>query len=119
MQNDLFGEPRVTIKDNTVLENACNRLLRMVQRDPTLLDGSSMAEIDRRIYGECLWEDGVCNLLSSDKKAEFLKIVSKTQDSEVLSRARRHLLSEDLIRVSSAAIKSGEQFRARISGAMK
>ena len=112
-------QPAVRIMGNAVLERACNRLLGMIERNPLLLNGQSMADIDRRLYAECLWEDGMHRIIPSDKKEDFVNIVVKTQDSEVFSRARRYLLEHDLARVSAAAVKSGEQFRARISGAMK
>ncbi len=91
----------------------------MVQNNPELLDGDSMGEIDRRLYAEILWQDGFQNLISLDRKEIFIKAVMKVQESDVFSRARRELLSRDLIRVSSKAIQSGERFRARIAGAMR
>ena len=111
--------PRVQIKDNPVLEKMANRLLEMIELEPNLLNGVSMAEIDRHLYGEILWRDGVQRLIPYEKKNEFLNIVIKTQDSEIVSRARRELLSRDLIRLSASVIKSAEQYRGRISRAMK
>ena len=111
--------PRIIIKDNPVLEKMANRLLEMVERDPTLLNGISMAEVDRKIYANILWEDGLQGIIPADKKQEFMSIVIKTQDSEVVSRARRELLSRDLIRLSASVIKDAERYRARISGAMR
>lgn len=120
-QQSFFRQPepvRVVIAGNEVLQKACNRLLEMIDRDPSLLDGNSMAEVDRKLYAETLWEDGIHRLLSIDKKPAFIDIVIKTQDSEVTSRARRWLLEHDYIRLSSQVVKKAEQFRARISGAM-
>ncbi len=111
--------PRIQIKDNPVLEKMANRLLEMIERDPSLLNGISMAEVDRKIYANILWEDGVQRIVPSDKKTEFFNIVIKTQDSEVVSRARRELLSRDLIRLSASVIKSAEQYRSRISRSMR
>lgn len=116
---DLFDEPHIQIKDNAVLEKAANRLLLMIQRNPELLDGDSMGEIDRRLYAEILWEDGIQHLIPSDKKADFIKVVTKTQESDVYTRARRFLAEKDLIRLPSKVIQSAERFRARISSAMR
>lgn len=111
--------PRIQIKDNPVLEKMANRLLEMIERDPSLLNGLSVGEIDRRLYSEILWEDGLQRIIPSDKKAEFQNIVIKTQDSEVISRARRELLSLDVIRLSASVIKQAEQYRSRISRSMR
>ncbi len=118
-QKDLFNEPHITIKDNQVLENAANRLLLMIQRNPELLNGDTIGEIDRKIYAEILWEDGVQNILPSDKKEEFVKVVSKAPESDVLTRARRYLAEADLIRLPSKAIQSAERFRSRIAGSLR
>jgi hypothetical protein len=111
--------PRIKIPNNEVLEKAANRILEMIDLDPTLTNGLTMAEINRHILGEILWRDGISSLIPSDKKADFLKIIIKTQDSEVYSRALRHLVSEDLVRLSASVIRRSEQFRAKISGAMR
>jgi hypothetical protein len=111
--------PKVQITGNETLANACNRLLLMVERDPTLLNGDSFGQIDRRIFGEILWEDGLNQLIPSDKKQEFLNTIQKCPESDVFTRARRELLARDLIRVNSKAIKSAEQFRSRIASSMR
>ncbi len=120
-QRDLFGaeHSEIRIKDNAILERACNRLLDMIRRNPELLDGDSMGEIDHRVFAEILWEDGFQNLISHSKKQIFIDAVMKVQESDIFTRARRELLSRDLIRVSSKAIQSGERFRVRIAGAMR
>ncbi len=111
--------PRIHIKDNPVLEKMANRLLEMIERDPSLLNGLSVGEIDRRLYSEILWEDGLQRIIPSDKKAEFQNIVIKTQDSEIISRSRRFLLENDHIRLSASVIKQAEQYRSRISRSMR
>ncbi len=119
MQTDLLGEPHIQIKDNIVLEKACNRLLLLCQRNPQLLDGHSMGEIDRRLYAEILWEDGIQHLVPSDKKQEFVSVVIKTQESDVFTRARRYLLEKTLITLPAKIIVEAERTRARIAGAMR
>ncbi len=120
-QTDLFGEEReqVKIKDNAVLERACNRVLGMVKQNPHLLDGDSMKEVDNRIYAEVLFETCFKDLIKPEKRQIFIDAMLKAPDAEVYSRARRELLTRDLIRVSSKAVQSGERFRAKIAGAMR
>ncbi len=119
MPTDMFGEPHTEIKDNPILEKACNRLLLMYQKDKSLFDGDTMGEIDHRIYAEILWEDGFQKLISPDKKQIFINAIMKVQESDIFTRARRELLSRDLIRVSSRAIQNAERHRARISSSMR
>lgn len=109
----------VHIPDNPVLERACNRLLGMIRKDPSLIDGDSMGQIDRRLYAEVAWEDRFAKLVAAERKQVFIDAMVSLPDAEVLTRARRELLSRDRIRVSSKAVKSGEQHRARIAGAMR
>ena len=118
-QSDMFGEEHIYIKDNEVLARACTRLLDMTKRHPELLKGTSVAEIDRKIFASILWEDGVQHLIPSDKKEEFFKVITKTQDGEVWGRARRYLLEHDHIRLASSVIKKAEIMRSKISGAMR
>ena len=118
-QTDLFDEPHIQIPGNEVLAKACNRLLLMYQQNQNLFDGDTMGEIDRKIFAEILWEDGVQTLVPADKKPEFIKIVGKCPEADVLTRARRFLQEKDMIRLSLKAVKSAEQFRSRIAGSVK
>ena len=129
-RTDLFGNdvggglktedvPAIRIRDNPVLERACNRLLGLIRKDSSLLDGDSMATIDGQLFAEVVWVDCFHKLISEDKKGIFIAAMRKAPSQEVYSRARRELLSRDLIRVSSKAIKSGEHFRAKIAEAMR
>ncbi len=117
---DFFNEPRVTIKDNAVLEKACNRLLLMYQRDPSLFNGDTMGQITRRLYAEILWEDGLHNLISSDKKQEYMHLMEHVPESDVITRALRHCVyQEGLIPISAKAVQSAERMRSRIAGSMR
>jgi len=127
MDSDLFGHPTggyivrdttVTIRGNPTLERACNRLLAMIRADKTIIDGTSMAIIDKKIFAELVWQDCFQSLISADKKPVFLAAMLRAPEQDVFTRARRELLSRDIIRVSSKAVKSGEQYRNRISRAM-
>ena len=119
-QPDFFGGVHtVQIKDNAVLERACNRLLNMIKDNPSLLDGDTVGTVDRRIYAELLWEDCFKTLIAQEKKSVFINAMLKAPEGEVYSRARRELQNRDLIRLSANAIRSSENFRNRIAGAMK
>lgn len=117
-QTDFFGEVHISIPDNKVLENAANRLLTMYQANPNLFDGDSKGEIDRQIFAEVLWEDGLQRLISADKKAEYLKVFNAAPEAEVISRALRWLVSADYVRLSAKVLRSAEQMRQRIAGAL-
>jgi len=128
-QQDIFGQPAggyvssnipaIKIQDNQILEKACNRLLSMVRADSSLLDGDTMGEIDRRLFAEIAWEDRFAKLVAPERKGIFIKAMMGLGEPEVYTRARRELLRRDIIRVSAKAIRSGEQFRSRIAGAMR
>lgn len=126
-QHDLFGQPAqyvnesrpmMKIPGNETLEKACTLLLGLIRETPELIDGDTIAEVDRKIYAEVLWNACFKDIVAQDKKWMFTKAMMKAPDAELYSRARRELQSRDYIRLSSKAVKSGEQFRARISGAM-
>ena len=115
MPTDLFGEQRISIRGNNVLSEACNRLLAMYQRSPELFEGNEVGEINRRLYGEILWEDGAQNLIPADKKQEFIELVIKTQEADVFSRALRSLVYDlNLIKLSAEAVRRAEQMRNRL-----
>lgn len=128
-KTDLFGDnvggglkrpdAIVRISGNEILERACNRIISLVKADDTLLDGSDMATIDSQIFAEVVWLDCFQKLISPEKKDTFIQAMRKAPSQEVYSRARRELLSRDIVRVSARAIRSSEQFRARISGSMR
>lgn len=128
-RTDLFGDnvggglkrpdAVVRIRDNEILERACNRIIAMVRADDTLLDGSDMATIDAQIFAEVVWADCFQKLITAEKKDVFIQAMRRAPSQEVYSRARRELLSRDIVRVSAKAIRSSEQHRARIAGAMR
>lgn len=126
-QHDLFGAPTgsfVSSRDvpkipgNETLERACVRLLGIIRENPALIDGDSIRTVDSQLYAELLWRDCFEKIVSPDKKAMFFNAMKKAPEPELFTRARRELQQRDLIRLSSAAIKRGEMFRNKISGAM-
>jgi hypothetical protein len=115
IQKDFFGEPHIEIDKNKILANACNRLLLMYERNKSLFAGGEVGKINRRLYGEILWEDGLQHLIPPDKKEEFINIVIRTQESDVYSRALRTLVYDlKLIPLDPDAIRNAERMRARL-----
>jgi hypothetical protein len=118
-QTDLFNESHIRIPDNPILEKAANRLLAMYQENPNIFEGDSKGEIDRQVFAEVLWRDGLQRLIPADKKAEYLKVFNAAPEAEVISRALRYLVQQDYIRLKADVIRKAEGFRNRIAGAMK
>jgi hypothetical protein len=118
-QTDLFSEPHIRIPNNEILENAANRLLALYHEDKELFDGETRGEVDRKVFAEILWRDGLQRIIPSDKKEEYLKIFMKAPEGEVITRAIRYLFSEELIPISRKLILAGERMRARIAQSMK
>jgi len=118
-QSDLFGNVRlVDLNDNPVLQRMAERLLDMCQRDPSLLSGDSVGEIDRKISASVWLDDGLSNLIPSDQRQRYFDIMAKATEGEVITRARRWLTEKDLIRLPASVIRKSEQSRSRISQAM-
>ena len=115
MTTNLFGEQQVQIKGNSVLSQACNRLLAMHAQQPQLFDGDEVGKINRRLYAEILWEDGIQKLIPSNNKESFLKVITQTQEADVFSRALRSMVYDlGLIKLSATAIRNAEQMRNRL-----
>jgi hypothetical protein len=126
---DLFGQPAggyintsrpmMKIPGNEVLERWCGKLLEMIRQQPELLDGDTVGTVDENIYIAVAWETVFKDLVAPERKKQFENAMRKVPPQEILGRARRELQARDYIRLSSRAVKSGEMFRAKISGAMK
>ena len=128
MKTDLFGnrtggyiarDASVHIAGNETLANACNRLIKMVREDESLIAADSIKEVDARIFAELAWQDRFAKLIAPERKEVFIQAMLGLPDAELFSRARRELVSRDIIRLSAKAIRSAEQHRARISDAMR
>jgi len=125
---DLFGQPiggyvntsrpMMHIKGNETLERWCGKLLELIRANPEVLNGDTVGEVDENIFIAMAWEMVFKELVAAERKQVFEAAMRKVPPQELLGRARRELQSRDYIRLSSKAVKSGEQFRARISGAM-
>jgi hypothetical protein len=128
-QSDLFGQPAggyintsrpmMKIPGNEILERWCGKLLDMIRERPELLDGDTVGEVDENIFIAVAWETVFKDVVAPERRKIFEDAMRKVPPQEILGRARRELQARDYIRLSSRAVKSGEQFRSRIAGAMR
>jgi hypothetical protein len=121
-QHDLWGEKRIHIPENPLLEGICNHILYLTDRDKGLLDGNSVGEIDRKLTLNIWLDEGLKNFIPEDMReafAEWFKNPKHRPDEEAISRARRYLAERDLIRLPAKAIQSAEQHRQRIARSVK
>lgn len=127
-QSDLFGQPvggyintgrpMMKIPGNEILERWCGKVLELIRANPELIEGDTTGRVDENIFIAVAWETVFKDLVAPERKKAFEDAMRKVPTQETLGRARRFLQERDYIRLSSKAVKSGEQFRARISGAM-
>ncbi len=120
---DLFGEaPRISIPNNEMLANLCNHILDLVGRDPSLLDGKTVGNIDRKLM-LAIWENnGLLLIVKSGDIERFRGWAMNPKvcvDAEAISRARRYLSEKDFIRLPKTAIEQAERHRQRIARSVK
>jgi hypothetical protein len=123
-QPSFFGDDTqiVRIPSNELLARICNHILELVKRNPDLLDGDKVGEIDRKLMLEIWQEEGLNRILNPEQWEKFSEWAMNPKtcpDPEAISRARRYLLEKDMIRISSTAIKQAEQHRQRIARSVK
>lgn len=117
---DFFGEHHpVKMKDNPTLENMANHILNLAKHYPNLLDGDTMQEIDRKLLLAIWWEHGINKHLGNWESFSNWVKSKDFVDTDLVTRARRLLLSRDLIRVSSRALLDAERHRQRIERSVK
>ncbi len=121
-QRNLFNEPSVSIPDNPTLERAAIMLLKLVEGDPSLLNGEKVGEIDRKLRFALYMDQGLRDILTPDQVGaveEFLMDSKRCIDPEVINRARRWLVEHDRIRLPAKAVQAAERDRSRLSSAFK
>ena len=119
---DLFGEKRVSIGGNTPLERIANQILELVGRNPDLLNGDKVGEIDSKLTLAIWYDSGLGQFIPEDRREAFAQWFSNPKqcaDYELISRARRWLLEHDHIRISATAIQDAERHRVRIAQSVK
>ena len=119
---NLFGEQRIQIAGNPLLEGLCNHILQLVDKDPELLTGDQVGIIDRKLTLAMWMEEGLCRILTGDQMEAFMEWAmdpKKCPDPEAISRARRYLAERDMIRLPQKAIQDAERHRQRISTSVR
>ena len=119
---NLFGEQRIKIDGNPLLEGIANHILDIVQRNPQVQDGDTMAHIDRHLALLLWYDEGLGRFIPEDKRDEFSEWFCSPKtcpDYEAITRARRYLQKQDLFRPSARAVLAAERHRQRISRSVK
>lgn len=119
---DLFGEQRIKIAGNPLLEGIANHILDLIARDPGLLDGDKVGDIDRRLTLAIWYENGLRDYIPEDRRdafAEWFMDPKRCPDDEAISRARRYLAERDYIRLPQKAVQNAEHHRERIARSVK
>ncbi len=122
INHNLFNEPQIHIDGNPLLEGVCNHILELVQRQPELLNGKTVGEIDRQLTLAIWADNGAKPIVQSGDWQKFSEWVMNPKaciDAETTGRARRYLLEKDLIRLSQSVIQAAEQHRQRIARSVK
>ena len=119
---NLFGEQRIKIDGNPLLQDLCNHILDLVKRKPELLNGNKVGNIDRQLTLSIWMEQGLWKFIPEDKRADFeawFMNAKHCPDEEAISRARRYLAEKDYIRLPQSAIQDAERHRQRIARSVK
>jgi len=120
----LFGEQRVKIAGNPLLEGIANHILDLVQRQPEIQgkEGDTTGDINHKLIFTIWRDEGLDQFIAPDKREAFLEWVCNSKrcsDPEAISRARRHLCKLGLFRMPQSAIVSAERHRQRIARSVK
>ncbi len=121
MTTDMFGERRITILGNSYLADIANHVLELTERDPSLLTGNSIGEINRKVT-LAVWEDsGLTPQVLAGGRDAFRKwfMNAKVNQEEEVARALRWLSANDHVRLPTKAIQDAEQHRLRIARSVR
>jgi hypothetical protein len=121
MTTDMFGERLITIPCNSYLADIANHILDLTKRDPLLLTGASIGEINRKVT-LAVWEDsGLTPLVFAGGREAFRKwfMNAKVNQEEEVARALRWLSANDHVRLPTKAIQNAEQHRQRIARSVR
>ena len=119
---DLFGELRISISGNPLLEGIANHILELVGRNPELLDGDKVGQINRKVTLAIYFDSGLLPVLQTGSKENFTEWFMNRKNvpaEEEIARALRYLIQHDYCRISSVAIQDAERHRVRISRSVK
>jgi hypothetical protein len=121
-QPDLFGERRIKIEGNLLLEGIANHILDLYSKDPELLNGDSVGEINRKVTLAIYFDNGLLQVLQSGAKEQFIEwFMNKklAHTEEEIARALRYLVQNDYLRLPSKALIDAERHRQRIARSVK
>ncbi len=122
-QTDLFNEPqRIIINGNPLLQAIANHILVLVQRNPSLIDGDTVGDINRRVTLAIYYDNGLVPILQSGSKEQFTQWFMNRKlvhTEEEIARALRYLVQNDHIRLSKKVLDAAEQHRQRIARSVK
>ncbi len=120
-QPDLFGEsPRIRIAGNPLLEGIANHILDLVQRQPELLTGTTVGDINRKVTLAVYWDNGLAGVLGSKEKfSEWFMNRKLAHTEEEIARALRWLVQNDHCRLPQKAIVTAQLHRERIARSVK
>ena len=120
---DLFGAQRIVISGNPKLEGIANHILELYQRNPHILDGDSIGEINRQVHLSVMLDNGLLPVLQSGStdnfKAWYLDKKKNPDTEEECARALRYLVERDYLRLPKKAIEEAERHRQRIARSVK
>ena len=117
MMQDLFGEQRIKVEGNSVLETTANHILRLVTENPGLLTDKKIKYIDHNLR-MAVWKDNGLSAVLGDKLNDFeewAKDNNRCIDPEVIRRARQYLVEHDYIRLPAEAVRDAERKRQFVS----
>lgn len=119
---DIFGETRIHIDGNPKLEGIANHILEIYHRDPDILNGDTIGQINRQIHAEVMLENGLTPVLKSGDiekfKQWYLDRKRNTDTEEETARALRYLVENDYMRLPARAIQEAERHKQRISNSL-
>lgn len=121
MTTDMFGERRITIPGNSYLADIANHVLELTERDPSLLTGNSIGEINRKVT-LAVWEDsGLTPQVLAGGREAFRQwfMNAKLKQEDEITRALRYLVEKDLRRLPADVIKKAEAHRQRIARSVR
>jgi len=116
---NLFGEQRITIQGNPLLQDIANHVYQIYQREPSIVNGKSVGEIYRRITLAVYFENGLSLVLKTASKDDFTDWFMSAHTEEEIARAIRWLREHDYIRFPENVVVTAERHRQRIARSVK
>lgn len=122
MTTDFWGEKRIHISGNPLLEGIANHILELVNRDPELLNGERVGDINRKVTLAIYFDNGLLPVLRSGSREQFTEwFMNKklVHTEEEIARALRYLVEHDHCRLPAKAVRQSEVDRYRIARSVR